>query len=273
MTGQNSENAIPGMDVNQPSVARVYDYFLGGTNNFPADRVMAEEMLRLQPHARQEVRHNRAFLVRAVRYLAGQAGIRQFLDIGAGLPTRENVHEIAQAVSADAHVVYVDNDPTVVHHAHALLRDRDGVAVVQEDVRNPESILQHPVTNEVLDLSKPTALLLVAVLHFVPDADHPHDLVTRYVDQLAPGSYLVLTHTSPPPVQTAEADEAVSFYHATPAGSLNLRTPAQIQAFLDGLQLLDPGIVHTGLWRPTSAEPVDVTKGGFVGGVAYKPTR
>jgi SAM-dependent methyltransferase len=256
---------LPGVDTTVPNVARVYDYFLGGSDNFPADRAMAAELTRLVPETADLVRENRAFLGRAIGYLAGEVGIGQFIDIGSGLPTMENVHQIAQRPLPGARVVYTDNDPAVVRHTEALLTGTAGVTVIQEDVRNPARILESAAG--ALDLSRPTALVLVAIMHFIPDADQPHEIVRRYVDALAPGSYLVLTHasTTAPDGDTAKAARR---YASSSAGSFVLRTPDEVAAFFDGLDLLDPGLVYAANWRHANAEPPDR---GFLGGVARKP--
>src|SRR5579859_3033152 len=238
MTDNGEELVFPGIDTSTPNTARVYDYLLGGTNSFPADRAMAQELLRLNPETGQRVRENRDFLGRAVRDLATTKGISQFLDVGSGLPTNDNVHQIVQRISADSRVVYVDNDPVVVRHAELLLTGIGHVSVLEEDVRNPASVLDR--AKSMLDLSQPVALLLVAVLHFIPDSDGPREIVRQYLDALAPGSYLVLTHAcAPAPIPVAQA--AAAKYSSNSAGSFTLRTEAEIAAFFDGLDLLKPG--------------------------------
>ncbi len=182
----------PGIDTGKANTARVYDYWLGGSNNFIADQDAARAMLAVDPTLRAAVRANRAFLGRAVRYLAGQAGIRQFLDIGSGIPTERNVHEVAQEIAPDARVVYVDSDEIAVAHSRLLLQDNPAATIIQADLREPEKILADPATQLLLDFSQPVALLLVAVLHFIPDEEDPWRIVARLRDALAPGSYLVL---------------------------------------------------------------------------------
>jgi S-adenosyl methyltransferase len=169
MVENGEDPALPGIDTSTPNTAGVYDYLLGGTNSFPADQAMAKELLRLVPDTGRQIRENREFLGRAVRDLVTTKGITQFLDIGSGLPTNDNVHQIAQRTSADSRVVYVDHDPMVVRHAELLLAGTNGVTIFQEDVRNPANVLER--AEAVLDLSQPVALLLVAILHFVPDAE------------------------------------------------------------------------------------------------------
>ena len=165
---------VPRVDASVPNVARIYDYLLGGKDNFAADRDAAAELLALLPDAQAACHHNRAFLRRAVRFLAGQAGIRQFIDIGTGLPTQGNVHDIARAIAPDARVAYVDYDPVVVSHAQALLATTPTVAVINGDLRNPDKILTHPGLRELIDFSQPVAILLTAILHFIADEEHPY---------------------------------------------------------------------------------------------------
>jgi hypothetical protein len=186
------------VDVSRPHSARMYDYYLGGKNHFAADRELAEKVLASMPSVRTAARENRAFLGRAVRFLAAEAGIRQFLDIGTGLPTSNNVHEVAQSVEPSARVVYADNDPLVLTHARALLASspQGRTAYVQADLRDPESILGSPRLRDVLDLSKPVALMLVGVLHFIPDEDRPAEILATLIGALPAGSYLVASHTT-----------------------------------------------------------------------------
>lgn len=267
MTENGADPVLPGIDTSTPNTARVYDYLLGGTNSFPADRAMADELLRLIPDTGQRVRENREFLGRAVRYLATTEGITQFLDIGSGLPTNDNVHQITQRITADSQVVYVDHDPMVVRHAELLLAGTGGVTVFRDDVRNPGSVLDQ--AGAMLDLSQPVALLLVAILHFIPDADGPREIVRQYLDALAPGSYLVLTHASAP-ASTPVAQEAAVKYNSNSAGSFTLRTDAGIGAFFDGLDLLEPGLVYAGAWRPDAPSQTNTDLGGFLAGVGAK---
>ena len=185
-----------GIDTSRPHPARTYDYFLGGKNNFAADREVAEKGLAGWPAIRVGVRENRKFLARVVRYLAGEVGIRQFLDIGTGLPTADNMHEVAQAVAPSARVVYVDNDPLVLAHARALLTSspEGRTAYIHADLRDPAAILNDPVTREVLDFTQPIALMLIAILHMIPDEEKPAEIVATLLDALPPGSYVVASH-------------------------------------------------------------------------------
>jgi SAM-dependent methyltransferase len=231
-----------------PSIARIYDYLLGGSHNFPADQEAAGEFLARWPDARETMRANRAFLGRAVRYLAAQAGIRQFLDVGSGIPTMGNVHEIAQQAAPDACVAYVDNEEVAVLHSRAILAGNPNATAVQADLRRPAEILGSPQLRDLLDLSQPVALLLVAVLHFFPDSDHPAALVAELRDALAPGSYVVISHgtTDGQPVHVAEA---MGHYNQTTA-AFQPRSRAEVMPFFDGLEMVDPGLVPVPLWRP-----------------------
>jgi hypothetical protein len=258
-----------------PNPARIYDYFLGGKDNFPADREVAEQVVAIAPVARDIVEDNRAFLRRAVRLLAGEAGIRQFIDLGSGLPTRGNVHEIAQAVAPDARVVYVDNDAMVVTHSRALLAG-DNTAAIEADLRDPDSVMRHPEVRELIDFDQPIALLLMAILHFVPDDEDPYGIVARFRDALPAGSYLALSHgTRDIPARPDMSPEAMAemgakverLYQLTTA-SLVTRTHAQVERFFDGFDLLDPGLVEIQLWRPDEADAL--LPGGFYGGVGRK---
>ena len=258
-----------------PNPARIYDYFLGGKDNFPADREVAEQVVAIAPVARDIVEDNRAFLRRAVRLLAGEAGIRQFIDLGSGLPTQGNVHEIAQAAAPDARVVYVDNDAMVVTHSRALLAG-DNTAAIEADLRDPDSVMRHPEVRELIDFGRPVALLLLAILHFVPDDEDPFGIVARYTDALPAGSYLAISHgTRDIPARPDMSPEAMAemgakverLYQLTTA-SLVTRTHAQVERFFDGFDLLDPGLVEIQLWRPDEDDAL--LPGGFYGGVGRK---
>jgi hypothetical protein len=258
-----------------PNPARIYDYFLGGKDNFPADREVAEQVVAIAPVALDIVEDNRAFLRRVVRFLAGEAGIRQFVDLGSGLPTQGNVHEIAQATAPDARVVYVDNDAMVVTHSRALLAGRNTVAI-EADLRDPDSVMEHPEVRQLIDFDQPIALLLLAILHFVPDDEDPFGVVARFRDALPAGSYLAISHgTRDIPARTDMSPEAMAemgakverLYQLTTA-SLVTRTHAQVERFFDGFDLLDPGLVEIQLWRPDEADAL--LPGGFYGGVGRK---
>ncbi|SDR24710.1 SAM-dependent methyltransferase [Thermostaphylospora chromogena] len=251
-----TEHAPPGIDPNIPSPARIYDYLLGGKDNFAADRAAAEKLLELTPNAREGVRINRRFLSRAVRFLAG-TGIRQFLDIGAGLPTQENVHQVAQRVAPDSRVVYVDNDPIVLAHGRALLAENERTIVVQGDLRKPEDILSDPEVTGLLDFDRPVGLLLVAVLHFIPDHDEVGRILATLRGRLAPGSGVVISHLSYGDLDEDRIREGREIYKNSTAGAVMPRTREQIVRFFDGFEVVEPGVVPTDQWRPEEdGEPV-----------------
>jgi SAM-dependent methyltransferase len=249
--------------------ARVYDYWLGGTDNFAADREAAEQVIAVRPTIRQDVRANRAFLGRAVRYLSAEAGIRQFLDIGTGLPSADNTHEVAQSVAPESRVVYADNDPIVLAHARALLTSTpEGVtAYADADVRDTAHVLAE--ARKTLDLGAPVALMMVALLHHIPDADDPHALVGQLVDAVAPGSYLVLTHPAKDIDTEAVAEVARRYNARVPAGQQR-RSHDEVVRFFDGLELLEPGVVQTAQWRPAESASGSVAVPMWAG-VGRKP--
>ncbi|HEU5161272.1 MAG TPA: SAM-dependent methyltransferase [Streptosporangiaceae bacterium] len=231
-----------------PHPARVYDYWLGGKDNFAADREVAEKTLVVAPETARSARSNRAFLRRAVR-LAAEAGIRQFLDIGSGLPTMDNTHEVAHETAATARVVYVDNDPIVSAHGRALLTDAGSTTVVQADLRDPDSILRHDEVRRLLDLGRPVALLLLGILHFIPDEDGPYEIVTRLRAAMVPGSYLIFSHLTGD-ADPIKAEEAMDVWRQSPGTPPTLRDRAQVERFFDGFDILEPGIVPPDRWRP-----------------------
>ncbi|WP_433172669.1 SAM-dependent methyltransferase [Actinoallomurus sp. CA-150999] len=249
-----------GLDIATPNVARMYDYFLGGKDNFAADREAASRILKVFPDTPVAARANRDFMRRAVRHLSA-AGISQFLDVGSGLPTQGNVHELA----ADARVTYVDNDPMVLCHARALLGGASDVSIIQADLRDPESILGHRDLN--LDLSRPVALLLVAVLHFVTDDEAPYDILARFRDALPSGSHVVISHltTEGVPEEHVRAGRA-AYQNAT--APIVPRSREGIRRFFDGLELVDPGLTRIAEWRPD--DPNTPRSHGFAG-VARRP--
>jgi hypothetical protein len=254
------------LDTDVANPARVYDYLLGGKDNFAADREVAAATLKIAPDATERVRENRLFLQRAVRMLAAEAGIRQFLDIGAGLPTQGNVHEAAQRAASGTRVVYVDNDPIVLTHGRALLAGDGSSTVVQADVREPDAVLRHPEVGAFLDLTEPVALLLVSILHFVTDAEDPEAIVARYRDALPSGSYLVLSHLVGD-INPKAHDIAKLYDNAT--ARMVLRSRERIERFFDGFELVDPGVVAVPFWRPDgpppAAEPERLVIWGGVG--------
>ena len=237
--------------------ARVYDYWLGGKDNFAADRVLGDAVIAAMPSTRFSARANRAFLGRAVRYLAAEAGIRQFLDIGTGIPTAGNTHEIAQAAAPESRIAYVDNDPIVMAHARALMTSdpAGATAFIQADLREPGRILADPELRATLDLGKPVALMLVAVLHFLTEADHPRDIVAELLAALPPGSYLTISNITadfdPDAAAVAQAAGQRSGVTYVP------RSQAEIAAFFTGLDLVDPGVVPLLAWRPDDGTPED----------------
>jgi hypothetical protein len=258
------------IDTTRAHTARIWDYWLGGKNNYPVDRTVGDQIRQLHPDIGDYARADRVFLGRAVRYLAGEAGIRQFLDIGTGLPTADNTHEVAQRVAPESRIVYVDNDPLVLVHARALLTSTpEGVTnYLDADMRDPDAILAQAA--QTLDFSQPIALTMLGVVIFISDDEDPYGIVRRYVDAVPSGSYLVLSHTVTSPTMP-DVDAAVAFWneHGTP--KLTQRTPEQLLRFFDGLELLEPGVVSCSRWRPESTrwgEPAEVA---MFGGVGRKP--
>ena len=250
------------VDLDRPSVARVYDYYLGGSHNFAADRAFGEQILRVMPAVAGLARSNRAFLRRAVRELA-ERGVRQFLDLGSGIPTVGNVHEVvADAGIDDARVVYVDHDPVAVAHSRAILAEVPGTAVVAGDLRSPAEVLAQPQVQGLLDFTQPVAFLLVAVLHFVLDEQDPAGIVAQYAAAGAPGSYVVLSHIGyDRPLNPAEED-AYRMYRNSPT-PLILRSKDEVAKLFGGLALLEPGVVATHEWRPDGEEAA-LSVGGAV---------
>jgi SAM-dependent methyltransferase len=261
----------PGVDTQRANVARVYDYWLGGSHNFLADQDVGRAIAAVEPNMRAIARANRAFLGRAVRYLAA-AGIGQFLDIGSGIPTQGNVHEIAQQANPAARIVYVDIDPVAIAHSKAILAGYGNAAIIDADLRDPEKILSHDISGRLIDFSQPTGLLLMVVLHFIADAEDPWRIVATLRDALAPGSYLVLGHaTDESKPGVAQATEKV--YNRSVSTQLHLRPREQIRRFFDGFDLVDPGLVYVPLWRPDSPTDVPSDPSPFqcLVGVARKP--
>ncbi len=261
----------PGVDLGQANVARVYDYWLGGTHNFLADQDLGRAMAAVDPNVRAIARANRAFLGRAVRFLTA-AGITQFLDIGSGIPTQGNVHEVAQQDCPGARVVYADIDPVAIAHSKAILDGNRSAAIIEGDLREPDAILSHPVTRRLLDAGQPVGLLLVAVVHFLGDADDPWALVAGLRDRLPPGSYLVLSHATSE--SRPEVTRAASvMYRSRVASKGRARSRAEIEGLLDGFELADPGLVYLPQWRPGPDDetPADPSKLWFLAGVGRKP--
>jgi hypothetical protein len=260
---------IPGINTSVPHPARVYDYFLGGKDNFEADRAAAEAAIKTFPRTAESARAARAFLRRVVRFLTAEAGIRQFLDIGAGLPSGENVHEVAQSIAPDAKIVYVDNDPIVLRHAKALLTSgtKGAVVYLDADLRDPGNILREAAGT--LDFSQPMAVLLLGILHSIGDQDDPYGIVRTLARAIPAGSYLAIGHL------TADIyPELTEFARALNERQIDaplvLRDHAQVTGFFDGLDLLQPGVVQLSKWRPRSEEE-SAAAAALWGGVARKP--
>jgi S-adenosyl methyltransferase len=273
VTGADPDRLPQEINTNVAHPARVYDYWLGGKDNFPADRALAEHIMQAIPTMRAMARANRAFLTRAVRYLAGEAGIRQFLDIGTGIPTSPNVHEVAQAVAPDARVVYVDNDPIVLAHARALLASQNvgETAFILGDLRKPQAILDHPTLTMTLDLTQPVAVLLVAVLMYFRDSEDPNPagMVATLLGPMPPGSYLAVTHP------TADFDPQAMAGAVTAAEQAGVtlvpRSRAETEALFAGLELVEPGVVPVLAWRPDTEPPADPHSAYYWAGVGRKP--
>lgn len=236
-----------GVNTEIPSAARIYDYALGGAHNFAVDRAAGEALAAVLPEGLDVARANRAFLQRAVRYCCAQ-GIRQFLDLGSGIPTVGNVHEIAHQVDPACRVVYVDNDPVAVHHTREMLSGLDTADVVQADMRDPATVLDAEPTRRLLDRSRPIALMMVAVLHYVSRADDAKAIVGRYLSVLAPGSYLVVSHTTEDP-RPHIAAQIKKIFDST-ATPVTHRTREEVADLFEGLELVEPGVVWTPQWRP-----------------------
>ena len=246
MSEEREPQAPVGVDPNVPNGARIYDAMLGGKDNFAADRGVVEQMLKVNPMAPLTARANREFLGRAVRYLTTECGIDQFLDIGTGLPTVQNVHEVALAHNENARVVYVDYDPVVVTHAKALLAGTDNVTVVQGDIRRPDDILAAAAGS--LDLDRPMAVLLVAILHFVGNEENPEQILRALREAMAPGSYVILSHTADESASNVMGTAKQGFSMA--GAPLTPRTRAAITELLSGFELVEPGLVDVQQWRP-----------------------
>jgi hypothetical protein len=258
----------PSFDTTLSHPARTYDYWLGGKDNYEADRDIGDQVVEAMPSILHTVRTNRAFLRRAVEYLAGEAGIRQFLDIGTGLPTAENTHEVAQRVAPESRIVYVDNDPIVLVHGRALLDStpQGATAYIQADARDPELIVREAAAT--LDFSQPVAVMMMAVLHFIPDSDDPGGIVGRLMDAVVPGSYLSVS-AGASDIDTERMTRAVGDYNAQRVAAQFIpRTHAAVSRYFDGLDFVDPGLVPVSQWRAPADPARTVT---MYAGVGRKP--
>ena len=270
-SGPTAANPDPGFDTIVSHSARIWNYWLGGKDNYAADRAAGDKVAAMLPSIVAQARADRAFLGRAIRYLVGSAGIRQFLDIGTGLPTAENTHEVAQRIAPESRIVYVDNDPLVLAHARALLTSTPEGACdyVEGDLRDPDQILADAA--RTIDFAKPVGLMLLGVLHHIPDTDEAYSIVERLKAALAPGSFLVINHSTSA-VHGEAMEEAVRHWNLVGKPSMTLRSVEQITGFFDGLDLLEPGVISCSRWRPgltaSTGQPAEVDE--FCG-VARKP--
>jgi S-adenosyl methyltransferase len=258
----------PAFDPGVAHIARVYDYWLGGKDNFAADRLAGDAALEAYPYIAAGVRANRAFLARVVRYLAGEAGIRQFLDIGTGIPTANNTHEVAQAVAPDSRIVYVDNDPVVLAHARALLTSgpEGATAYIDADFRDVDEILE--AASQTLDFSRPVAIMLIAILHLIDDEADPHAVVRKLIAAVPPGSYLAISHLSSDIAAAARA-EAHERLRELMYEKQTLRSRDEVASFFTGLDMVEPGLVRIPEWRPDNQADAK-SPSALWGGVARK---
>lgn len=260
------------IDTKTASGARIYDYMLGGTDNYAIDRMAAAQVEELLPGTKAMARNNRRFLERAVRYLAAECSIRQFIDNGSGLPALNNVHQIAQAVDPAARVIYVDRDPVVLRHQRvSALAENDNTAFLLADARNVDEILSHPETTRLLDFSEPAATLYLSFLHFIPDADDPRGMIRRMMSRLAPGSYLVISAVVSD--DGGLRDTMTDLARSTVSGDYGrIRTKQEVRAFFDGLELVEPGLVNVTGWRPDGREEQQSDQWVMFGGLGRKPS-
>jgi hypothetical protein len=270
VTNPGTESAPAGINASLPHSARMYDYWLGGKDNFAVDRAMAEALIAAIPTLRTMAAENRRFVHRVARHLV-ESGIRQFLDIGTGIPTRPNLHEVAQSIAPDARIVYVDNDPIVLVHARALMvsTEQGRSEYIHADLRKPERILADRALTDTLDLSQPVALSLIAILMLLSDDDDPWGKVRILMDALPSGSYIAITH----PTQDFNPEAMAAAVAAANQGQMTLvpRTRADVERFFDGWELIDPGVAPVMAWRPDDGPPADPTAAYYWAGVARKP--
>jgi len=261
-----------GIPLDKPNAARIYDYLLGGYHNFEIDRLAAEKVIEIYPDSRLATQACRAFLRRVVNFLAEQ-GIDQFLDIGSGIPTVGNVHEVAQRANPAARVVYVDIDPVAVAHSKAILKDNPNATAIQADARQPERILGHPEVQQLLDFDRPVAVLLLLLLHAIPDDEEAYSLVRTLRDALVPGSYIAISHGTRDDAPPGVLDQLNKLTKATPTPTKD-RSWAEILHFFEGLELVEPGLVRLPLWRPEGPDDIFLDQPERVlvfGGVGHKP--
>jgi hypothetical protein len=259
-----------GVDTSKPSVARICDYLVGGSHNLAVDRVAAQKLLEAEPNAAIIMRAQRAFLGRAVR-VAASAGIKQFLDIGSGIPTQQNVHEVAQDAVQGARVVYVDIDPDTVAQANAILAGNPDAEMIHGDLRKPAQILAHPCVSRLIDFGQPAGLVIGSLLHFFPDSDEPWRWVAALGDALASGSYLIISQGSDQDKPEDRPEEVESVYRRASGTQAIMRTRAEMEPFFTGFELVEPGLVFAPLWRPDSAAPADSRAFWIIAGVGRKP--
>jgi S-adenosyl methyltransferase len=271
VTGSSSSPDQPStkLDTRVPHSARIWNYWLGGKDNFAADRKAGEQIVNLVPDLVTSARADREFLGRAVRYLAGEAGVRQFLDIGTGIPTANNTHQVAQSVAPESRIVYVDNDPMVLAHARALLTSSPAGATdfIDADLREPDKILE--IATRTLDFEQPIAIMLLGIINFIIAGDEAAGIVHRLLDAVPSGSYLVMSHPTTE-VNGEAMTEAVRFWNETGSAQMTLRTGAEVARFFDGLEVLEPGVVSCSRWRPAAGDSVTVDVSHY-GGVGRKP--
>ncbi|MFI6095710.1 SAM-dependent methyltransferase [Lentzea sp. NPDC051213] len=261
--------AGPEIDLDRPSAARIYDAHLGGFHNFQVDREAAAKIAAFMPELPDILRANRSFLRRAVRELI-DLGVTQFLDLGSGIPTVGNVHEIAWKANPDCRIVYVDLDPVAVSHSRAILGGIGQATALRGDLRRPKDILSNPETQRLLDFSQPIAVLMFAVLHFVPDEDDPAGIIRQYLDATVPGSYLAISHASLEGSEPEKAQEATQQFRRS-VTEFSMRTRAEITGLFDGLDLIDPGVVYLPEWRPDPGDEIgDPRRASTFAGVARK---
>ncbi|HJP76559.1 MAG TPA: SAM-dependent methyltransferase [Pseudonocardiaceae bacterium] len=269
-----STSSLGKVDVDRPSSARIYDYFLGGAHNFEVDREAAQALQRAHPAIGLGMRANRSYLRRAVAYLTAN-GIDQFLDLGSGIPTVGNVHEIAQRGNPDAHVVYVDLEPIAVTHSNTILAGNDNATAIHADLRRPDEVLEHPDTKAMLDLERPVGLIAAGVLQYVSDADDPAGIIATYAERLAPGSYLAMSHPSQDDLTSERraGTAAVGTVYNRTDTPFTYRSKAQFEALFAGLELVEPGVVHMWTWHADSEPDEDELDGKLTGfaGVARVP--